>query len=117
MADTAPIGPKTVTVLGSHWKEGPLWTGFDWTRAELRSASIWSNDDYHLGVPWMHPNDISRYGRNKDMSGIYRLRLKSGWKSFVRIGDEWRVSKAPPTERGPFGTPPDGQVHIIEIAP
>lgn len=113
--DTAPIGPKTVTVLGSHWPARWEWEGFDFTRAELRSGSIWSNDDYHLSVPWMHPDDIARWGRDPDFEGIYRIRLKRGWKSFVRVDCEWRVSKAPRQE-GIYGTPPDGQVHVIEIS-
>lgn len=111
---TAPIGPKTVTVLGSHWRDGPLWTGFDWARAELRSGSIWSNGDYHLGVPWAHPDDRRNFVDDPDIFGIYRLRLKRGWKSFVQVDGVWSVSKAPPPT-GWFGTPPEGQVTVIEI--
>lgn len=104
---TAPIGPKTVTVLGSHWPATWNWSGFDWSRAELRSGSIWSNDDYHLGLPWMHPNDEAAVGRDPDYEGIYRIRPNRGWRSFVRVDGEWLVSKAPPAV-GTYGTPPEG---------
>lgn len=90
---TAPIGPTTVTVLGSHWRESAPWAGFDFSRAEIRSGSIWSPDDYHLGVPWMHPDDPAQIGRDPDDESIYRLRLKRGWRSFVCIDGVWLVSK------------------------
>lgn len=114
---TAPIGPKTVTVLGYHWPEGEDWSGFKWSEAELRSGSIWSNDDYHLGVPWMHPDDRCNPGLENDPDwwGIYRLRLKRGWKSFTQIDGEWRVSKAPRQEKV-YGTPPVGQISgVVEV--
>ncbi len=114
---TAPIGPKTVTVLGSHWSAHWKWDGFDFSRAELRSGSIWSNDDYHLGVPWAHPDDRRRYNDDPDVFGIYRLRLKRGWKSFVRVDGVWCVSNAP-RQDGAYGTPPSGQISaIIEVGP
>ena len=110
--ETAPIGPKTVTVLGSHRPADWEWGGFDWSRAELRSGSIWSPDDYHLGVPWSHPND----GHDPGNDAIYRIRLKRGWRSFVKVDGAWMVSKAP-RQGGKFGTPPGGQVSaIIEIS-
>ena len=109
---TALIGPKTVTVLGSHWRDGHSWQGFDWSRAELRSGSIWSNDDYHLGVPWAHPDDRKMTNDDPDVFGVYRVRLKRGWKSFVQVDGEWRVSKAP-RQDGRFGTPPGDQVTVI----
>lgn len=111
---TAPIGPATVTVLGSHWRAGPLWAGFDFTRAEVRSHNLFGVEDYHLGVPWMHPDDIKTYGRDPDMEGIYRLRLKRGWRSFVCIDGQWLVSKAAP-QTGRFGTPPWDQCIVVEV--
>lgn len=111
-AQTAPIGPKTVTVLGSHWPATWPWSGFDWSRAELRSGSIWSNDDYHLGVPWMHPDDFAHGGWDGDDDAIYRVRLKRGWKSFVQVNGAWMVSKAPPLD-GDYGTPPEGQISAV----
>jgi hypothetical protein len=112
---TAPIGSKTVTVCGEHWKESAPWGGFDWSKAEIRSDSIWYNGDYHLGVPWMHPEDQARgYASDPDWWGIYRVRLKRGWHSFVCISGEWRVSKAAP-EQGRLGTPPWEQVRVIEV--
>lgn len=110
---TAPIGTKTVTVLGSNWPDGRLWAGFDWSRAELRSHSL-CGGDYHLGVPWAPPDDRQRFEDDPDIFGIYRLRLKRGWKSFVQAPDgTWLVSKAP-AQKGTFGTPPEGQVRVIK---
>lgn len=104
---SAPIGTKTVWVNGSNWRWS--WAGFDFSRAEMRSGSIWSNDDYHLGVPWMHPDYIERYGRDPSFEGIYRIRPKRGWRSFVRVDGVWLVSKAPRQE-GRYGTLPSGQI-------
>lgn len=94
-SDIATVGPQTVTVLGSHWPSGPLWSGFDWSRAIVLEGSIWSNDDYHLAVPWAHFLDRKAFGYDPDIFGIYRLRLKRGWRSFVRAEDgTWLVSRA-----------------------
>jgi hypothetical protein len=91
-ARTAPIGPNTVTVLGSHWRAGPSWEGFDWSRAKLRSWSIRSFTDYHLAVPWAHANDRHE---PVDKWCVYRVRLKRGWRSFVQGEDGgWMVSTA-----------------------
>ncbi len=97
----APIGSKTVTINGSHWKESAPWAGLDFHRAELRSASIWNDDDYHLGVPWMHPCDRVGHIDDPDWWAVYRVRLKRGWKSFVWNGATWCVSKAPPLSYAP----------------
>lgn len=35
-----PIGPKTVTVLGSIWNKNDPWAGLDFSRAILRETSI-----------------------------------------------------------------------------
>lgn len=95
---TAPIGPKTVRVMGSHWKESAPWSGlkFDWSLTEVRSGSIWSNDDYHLRVPFIHPDDEG--GTHEEENMYYRVRLKRPWKSFVKIGGVWHVSKDKPAE-------------------
>jgi hypothetical protein len=90
MAERWPIGPLTVTVLGSRWKPGPAWDGFCWERAVLRGGSIWGGDDYHLAVPWRHADD-SRVPW--DDCGVYRLRLKRGWKRFVQVDDVWMVER------------------------
>lgn len=111
---SAPIGITTVWVNGSNWRGS--WAGFDFTRAELRSGSIWSRADYHLGVPWMHPDDEAFYGRDPDSEGIYRVRVKRPWKSFVQVDGTWLVSKAPRQE-GRYGTPPSSQISaIIELS-
>jgi hypothetical protein len=113
----APINAKSVTVLGSHWPDGPLWAGFDFTRAELRSHSLLRGGDYHLGVPWAHPDDRKRSNDHPDVFGVYRLRLKRPWKSFVQVDGVWMVSKEPP-QTGVFGTPQDGQIgFILEVEP
>lgn len=110
---TAPIGPKTVTVLGSHWRESSPWDGFDWSRAEVRSHNILSCEDYHLGVPWAHPEDRRNYNNDPGVFGIYRLRLKRGWRSFIKTADGiWMVSNAP-APVGVYGTPPGGQVSFV----
>ena len=113
---TAPISIATVTVNGSHWPAKWNWGGFDLSRAELRSGSIWADGDYHLGVPWMHPDDVARHGRDPEYECIYRLRLKRGWRSFVQIDGVWCVSKVP-RQGGTYGTPPGGQIaFVMEVA-
>jgi hypothetical protein len=86
MTDRAPIGPLTVTVLGSHWKPGPAWDGFCWERAVLRDD--W--EDYRLDVPWRHAEDGWLPWH---LCGVYRLRLKRGWKRFVQVDGVWMVEK------------------------
>lgn len=115
MSDTAPIGPATVTVLGYHWRAGPRWDGFDFARAELRSHCP-LGEDYHLSVPWMHPDDKAQHADDPDCWCIYRLRLKRGWKSFVQVDGAWHVSRAPRQDSPPFGTPPWGQIRaVVEV--
>lgn len=63
----------------------------------------------------MHPDDKQSAADDPDSWCIYRVRLKRGWRSFVQIDSQWKVSKAPPQE-GSFGTPPPEQISaIIEV--
>jgi hypothetical protein len=88
---TAPIGPATVTVNGDHWPAKWAWAGLHFEDAHLRSRSPWCNDDYHLGVPWMHPDDYDVMHDDPDCWATYRVRPKRGWRSFVRIDGVWHV--------------------------
>jgi hypothetical protein len=59
-------------------------------RAELHTESLWSPDDYHLDVPFVHPDDAAEV-----WAAAYRVRLKRPWRSFVRIDGQWMVSMEP----------------------
>jgi hypothetical protein len=92
-----PIGPATVTVLGHVWKPGDPWAGLDFSRATLRMGSIWSNDDYHLQVPWCHPDDQDEtWGTAAyEPDTFYRIRpSRKGWR-FVQVDGVWMVTKEP----------------------
>jgi hypothetical protein len=112
---TAPIGPATVTVNGDHWPAKWAWAGLHFEDAHLRSRSPWCNDDYHLGVPWMHPDDYDVMHDDPDCWATYRVRPKRGWRSFVRIDGVWHVSSEPEKQMPPFGTPPWQQVTVVDV--
>lgn len=84
----APISPRTVTVLGSHWPASYPWDGFWWARASVRTA--FAGTDYYLRVPWCHPDDRSHTWPPQQW---YRVRLKRGWKAFRRVKGIWMVQK------------------------
>jgi hypothetical protein len=89
MIETYPVTPETVTVLGYRVRATkPMWTGLDFSRAELRShASIMllmcGEDaplDLHLSVPWKHPDDPP----DEDDDCWYRVRPRA------EVGKRWR---------------------------
>jgi hypothetical protein len=94
-----PVEPATCTVLGYKPKgaDDPLWAGLELSRAELRE---WA--DYHLAVPWEHPEDQEAFGDDPSDWAIYRVRprMEPGkkWKgkkvnavAFVRDADAWWI--------------------------
>ena len=88
-----PIGPDTVTVLSHRWKASDPWGGLDFTRAELRTGSIWSANDYHLNVPWCHPADQdAAWGTAAYVPDCwYRVRpRRKAWR-FVQVDGVWMV--------------------------
>lgn len=109
---TAPIGPKTARVNRAHWKESYPWAGLKFALAEICHRSIWG-DDYHLRVPWMHPDDRDAMADDPEWWAYYRIRPKRGWRSFVKIGDIWHVSKAKPASADP--NEPQPVVTILEL--
>jgi hypothetical protein len=92
-----PIGPATVTVLGSIWPANAPWSGLDFTRAKLCNTSIWGGDcDYHLRVPWCHPDDQdSTWGTAAYQEDCwYRIRpRRESWR-FVQVAGVWMVAEA-----------------------
>ena len=92
------IGPATVTVLGHIWDGKAPWNGLDFTRAELRETSIWG-PDYHLRVPWRHPDDAAcQEGHEDECFDRVRPRRR-GWR-FVQVGGEWMVTNKEPANAG-----------------
>jgi hypothetical protein len=91
----AEIGPKTVRVLGYKWSANAPWAGLHFDKAVLRTGSIWSDDDYHLDVPWLHPDDVAMEPY-PDAWCRYRVRPARGWHSFVLVDGVWMVSKDRP---------------------
>lgn len=101
MDKTLPINHQTVTVNGSKWRERDPWNGLDFTKAEVREqSSLWlvlvgpskAPPDHHLFVPWCHPADQPEGWEDGCM---YRVRPRKKGYRFIRIGDEWRLSRAP----------------------
>jgi hypothetical protein len=92
-----PIGPHTVTVLGSIWRPSAPWAGLDFSRAKLRDTSIWG-DDYHLNVPWCHPSDQDEtWGTPAyEPDCWYRVRpRRKSWR-FVQVDGVWMVAEREP---------------------
>ncbi|TRD03787.1 hypothetical protein FJV76_14210 [Mesorhizobium sp. WSM4303] len=79
-----PIDPTTCTVLGYKPKnaDDPLWAGLEMSRAELRN---WA--DYHLAVPWEHPDDQARFKDDPKDWAIYRVRPA------MEPGKKWKGKK------------------------
>ena len=97
MADRHPIGPKTVTVNGGRWTAKSNWRGLYLDRAELLHKSLWNalgmpGDDYHLRVPWLHPDD-AHYADDPDSWAFYRVRPKRDRDRFVRVDGVWMVEE------------------------
>ena len=82
-----PIGPRTVTVLGSHWPASWAWDGLDFNRAKLRRHA----NDYHLAVPFCHLDDRARGRAAPDDWAISRVRPKRDVDRFERVNGVWMV--------------------------
>lgn len=93
LPDMLPITPATVEINGSRWPaKSTIWTGLRVHQGKAYDASIWSNDDHYLLVPWCHADDVSD---GKD-DAHYRLRpLDERYRFKKARNGSWVLVSAP----------------------
>ena len=109
-----PVSPETVTVLGRRVNsKSASWRGLNFSKADLLAQAtlmmaVCGSDiapfDYHLRVPFCHPDDQT--GTAGDWTECFyrvRPRMKPGklWEGrmvetvfFERVNGEWRLAVA-----------------------
>jgi hypothetical protein len=90
------VKPLNSTCLGYNVSAtAPEWIGLNFADAEVRKASIWSEDDLHLSVPWKHASE-------KDYSeGIrYRVRCRYDVADRLWVRETFTLGKMPKAAEG-----------------